>query len=159
MKPILFVILALVGLNFALQSFDWLNLSNSACGFYRFNPDCAGLSSFLLNKIIRLALHFLILLLIQRTYFQDVGIKFSLLYGSLFLLALLDITLLQGNDFLSGRLHGLLNPVVFSPLIGLILMVRKDRGRRTGDGWKNIQPCTFHRTSVFRHPSSVCFSS
>jgi hypothetical protein len=134
MKPILFIILALVGINFALQSFDWLSFSNSACGFYRFNPDCAGLSSFLLNKIIRLALHFLILFLIQRTYFQDVGIKFNLLYGTLFILALLDITLLQGDDFLSGRLHGLLNPVVFSPLIGLILMVIMDGRRRTGDG-------------------------
>jgi hypothetical protein len=134
MKPILFIILALVGINFALQSFDWLSFSNSACGFYRFNPDCAGLSSFLLNKIIRLALHFLILFLIQRTYFQDVGIKFNLLYGALFILALLDITLLQGDDFLSGRLHGLLNPVVFSPLIGLILMVIMDGRRRTGDG-------------------------
>jgi len=134
MKPILFVILALVGLNFALQSFDWLNLSNSACGFYRFNPDCASLSSFLLNKTIRLALHFLILFLIQQSYFQDLKTKFLLLYLTLLLLAVLDITLLQGDDFLSGRLHGLLNPVVFSPLIGLILMVRKDRGRRTGDG-------------------------
>ncbi len=123
MKPILLVILALVGLNFALQSFDWLSFSNSACGFYRFNPDCAGISSFLLNKIIRLALHFLILFLIQRSYFQDVGIKFNLLYGALFILALLDITLLQGDDFLSGRLHGLLNPVVFSPLISLVVLV------------------------------------
>jgi hypothetical protein len=134
MKPTLLVILALVGINFALQSFDWLSFSNSACGFYRFNPDCAGLSSFLLNKIIRLALHFLILFLIKKTFFQDVGIKFNLLYGALFILALLDITLLQGDDFLSGRLHGLLNPVVFSPLIGLILMVIMDGRRRTGDG-------------------------
>jgi len=123
MKPILFVILALIGLNFALQSFDWLSFSNAACGFYRFNPDCAGLSSFLLNKIIRLALHFLILFLIQRTYFQDVGIKFRLLYGTLFLLALLDLSFFQGDDFLSRRMHGLLNPVVFSPLIGGVVLV------------------------------------
>ena len=134
MKPILFIILALVGINFALQSFDWLNLSNSACGFYRFNPDCVSFYSFLANKLVRLALHFLILFLIQKTFFQDVGIKFNLLYGTLFILALLDITLLQGDDFLSGRLHGLLNPVVFSPLIGLILMVIMDGRRRTGDG-------------------------
>jgi hypothetical protein len=134
MKPILFIILALVGINFALQSFDWLSFSNSACGFYRFNPDCVGFYSFLANKLVRLTLHFLILFLIQRTYFQDLKTKFLLLYLTLLLMAGLDITLLQGDGFLSGRMHGLLNPVVFSPLIGLILMVRKDRGRRTGDG-------------------------
>jgi hypothetical protein len=128
MKPILLVILALVGLNFALQSFDWLSFSNSTCGFYRFNPDCVSLYSFLANKLVRLALHFLILFLIQKTFFQDVGIKFNLLYGALFILALLDITLLQGDDFLSGRLHGLLNPVVFSPLISLVLLVLGVKG-------------------------------
>lgn len=134
MKPIYIILAALMALNFALQSFDWLSFSNSACGFYRFNPSCTSLYSFIANKTVRLALHFLILFLIQKTFFQDVGIKFNLLYGLLFFLAVLDLTLLQGDDFISGRLHGLLNPLVFSPLIGLVLMVRKDGRRRTEDG-------------------------
>ena len=123
MKPILFVILALIGLNFALQSFDWLSFSNAACGFYRFNPTCSGPHSFVLNKIVRLFLHIFILLLIQRTYFQDLKTKFFFLYLTLILLAGTDISLLQGDDFLSLRMHGLVNPVVFSPLIAGVVLV------------------------------------
>ena len=124
MKPSIFWTIAiLLGmLNFGLQGFDFFARQNNDCGFYYFDADCMNWGAFVLNKVVRLSLNISLLWIIQWQFFSKQARQFLSLIVALIILGAIDILLLQTGSFIGLRTHEFLHPVVFSPLLAMVIL-------------------------------------
>ena len=109
-------------LNFALQGFDFFAWQNNDCGFYYYDADCMNWGSFVLNKVVRLSLNISLLWIIQWQFFIKQAKQFLSLIIALIILGAIDILLLQTASFIGLRTHEFLHPVVFSPLLAMVIL-------------------------------------
>ncbi len=124
MKPRIFwTIATLLGLlNFGFQGFDFFSWQNNDCGFYYYDADCMDWGAFVLNKVVRLSLNISLLWIIQWQFFSKQARQFLSLIVALIILAAIDTLLLQNGDFIGLRTHEFLHPVVFSPLLAMVIL-------------------------------------
>jgi hypothetical protein len=117
-----FLLLGLMVLLFALQSFDWFHLENNPCDFYEFDPNCLAFGTFAMNKFIRLSFNVVIIWLIQWFYFPGNGKHFLYLVIGILGFGALDFYLMLHPSFVAMRLHGFMHPLAFSPLIAMVVL-------------------------------------
>lgn len=125
MSKQLLLLLALMGLNFAVQSVNFWELKEQACSLYVFDSTCLSLPAFIMNKVIRLSLNIFILHLVNRFFWPHETGKFYLAFLILILFAIIDLTLCQGAGFWQYRAHGILHPMAFSPLLAIVLIAAR----------------------------------
>ncbi len=123
MIPKLFVLLLLFAINFSLQNVNFLTLSWNNCDYYIYTPSCASEISYLLNKSIRLLIN---LFSIYKTlqFIDFIPNKTNTLY---FIIAftigfIIDMLLSFSSISLLINFHKVLNPLLYSPLIALVLI-------------------------------------
>ncbi|MCF8254519.1 MAG: hypothetical protein K9I36_12740 [Bacteroidia bacterium] len=117
------LIIVLSAFNIFIQSFDFIHFNFSPKGFYRFEPNEDIELSLLLNKFIRLALNLVILKLVQTALNISNKSQFIYLYFLIFGLAILDIFLIQGSNFILEKCHEFVHPLAFTPLIPFAVWV------------------------------------
>jgi hypothetical protein len=116
------LLLSLMVLLFALQSFDWFQLKNNPCDFYEYDPNCLPFWTFAINKLIRLSFNVVIIWLIQWFYFPLNGKYFLYLVICVIGFGAIDFYLMLNPSFFAMRLHGFMHPLAFSPLIALVVV-------------------------------------
>lgn len=124
MKPKMFWTMAiLLGLlNFGLQGYDFFEWQNNDCGFYYYDADCMNWGAFVLNKVVRLSLNISLLWMIQWQFFIKQAKQFLSLIIALICLGAIAVLLLQNASFIGLRTHEFLHPVVFSPLLAMVIL-------------------------------------
>jgi predicted membrane protein len=75
-----------------------------------------------LNKVVRLSLNISLLWIIQWQFFSKQARQFLSLIVALIVLGAIDILLLQTGSFIGLRTHEFLHPVVFSPLLAMVIL-------------------------------------
>jgi len=122
-----FLILALIVLNFMLQSFNLLDFR--FCNFYEFDPSCSNKIAVVLNKNFRLFIHILVIwLCIQGDNNLKLSINKKILYISIASLLLLEIsyflTFFKEIPLYKIAFHKVINGLIFSPMIGIGLLAK-----------------------------------
>lgn len=115
------VFVVLVILIFGSQNMNWLMGKNMPCPVYVFNENCITFEAFILNKLIRLILNLILLWIVQYHFFSIAITKILPLFGCIIFLAAIDVFFLQSQAFLSYRIHQLIHPISFSPLLAIVL--------------------------------------
>ncbi|OYU95741.1 MAG: hypothetical protein CFE21_11425 [Bacteroidetes bacterium B1(2017)] len=105
-----------------IQGFDFIEFKSNACGYYTYNTTCMSFASFVANKAIRLALNCTLLWLLQWRFYKMYSNLFMMLILGLIFLGALDVFFLQEPIFFAQRLHQFLHPIVFSPLLAIIVL-------------------------------------
>jgi hypothetical protein len=108
-------------LDFLFQNFNILTFKFSACSFYTFNPDCVEFNAFALSKLFRLALNLLSVNLIIKLYKINIANKLIYIFIAL-LIYIIDMVMCYSQHSLLLNWHKVLNPFLFSPLIGIALL-------------------------------------
>jgi hypothetical protein len=108
-------------IDFLFQNFNIITFKFSTCSFYTFNPDCVEFNPFALSKLFRLALNLLSVNLIIKLY--KINIANKLIYVSIALfIYIIDMVMCYSKHPLLLNWHKVLNPFLFSPLIGVALL-------------------------------------
>lgn len=123
-KQVLFLLVLVILIlgNFMIQGFDFILFKSNDCGYYIFTDSCMSFASFVANKAIRLALNCTLLWLIQWRYYKLNSNLFLMLILGLIFLGALDVFFLQEPVFFAQRLHQFLHPIIFSPLLIIIVL-------------------------------------
>ncbi|MCG9880890.1 MAG: hypothetical protein MH472_09870 [Bacteroidia bacterium] len=108
--------LSLILLHFSLQNFDFLTLENNEEGFYTLRED--NFWGFWVNKGIR----FVGLLWIIYIWIEPK--EFNVILCILLPLLFIHFYLLLTNNILNHHLHLVLGTLLYSPLIGLLVLLR-----------------------------------
>ncbi len=116
------ILIGLVCFNFGVQNMNWLLAENMPCAVYVFDAQCLSFEAFLINKFVRLTSNLLAIYLVQKRYFQLHSQSLLPLFMGLLVLAGIDVYFLQTDHFLVYRIHQFVHPVVFSPLLAIILV-------------------------------------
>ena len=121
------MILALIVLNFMLQSFNLLDFR--FCNFYEFDPSCSNKIAVVLNKNLRLFIHILVIwLCIQGENKLNLTFNKKILYISVASLLLLEIsyflTFFKEIPLYKIAFHKVINGLIFSPMIGIGLLAK-----------------------------------
>lgn len=112
----------LLMLNFGTQAFNFITWQNNPCGYYKFNPDCMLFADFLLNKSVRFILNLALIWLIQKQLYPQEKKYIWPLFASLLILVFTAIYFTDNTSFFAQRSYPVLHPIVFSPLLGIILL-------------------------------------
>jgi hypothetical protein len=116
-----FPIFTIFIIDFLFQNFNILTFKFSNCSFYIFNPDCVEFSAFALSKLFRLGLNLLSINLIIKLYNINISAKFIYIAIALFIY-IIDMVMCYTQHALLLNWHKVLNPFLFSPLIGIALL-------------------------------------
>jgi small-conductance mechanosensitive channel len=122
MRYVYFWMFMLLILNFGAQAYNFMTWQNNPCGYYKFNPDCMVLSNFLLNKLVRFILNLALIWLIQKQLYPQEKKYIWPLFACLLILAFTALYFTTNTSFFAQRSYPVLHPVVFSPLLGIILL-------------------------------------
>ncbi len=110
-------------LNFALQNVNFITLNWNSCSYYTYNPVCANPISFILNKILRLLLNAYCIYIAIQLYNYRFNKKQTLLTASIVaFLFIIDLAFCFSNNQLLINFHKVLNPLLYSPLIAMVLL-------------------------------------
>lgn len=116
-------LISLFFLNFALQNVNFITLNWNSCSYYTYNPACSSPVSFMLNKTIRLLLNTYCIYLALQLYNYSFNKKqFMITASSLVVLFIIDIAFCFASNPLLINFHKVLNPVLYSPLIPMVLL-------------------------------------
>lgn len=110
-------------LNFALQNVNFITLNWNGCSYYTYNPVCASPVSFILNKVLRLLLNTYCIYIAIQFYNYVFNKKQTILTaGVLAILFIIDLAFCFSNNQLLVNFHKVLNPLLYSPLIPMVLL-------------------------------------
>ncbi len=116
----------LIGLfiiNFALQNVNFITLNWNSCSYYTYTPVCTSPVSFILNKVIRLLLNGYCIYIAIQLYNYSFNKKQTLLTASIVAsLFIIDLFFCFSNNQLLINFHKVLNPLLYSPLIPMVLL-------------------------------------